>query len=167
MLSEKLRLKEWHVQSWTLTNRWVTSWVSGSQLRSSRPTPFLGRGDGASYNTSETDRWKPILFRIMRRSFNRNTINDATRPDRDFKVRRLHKDFLARVWGRGKQQTSYIVIYNTVTSHISKSVYERLTMYFSSRPLVQTFPDHDIYSRTVIGNYILQLQTTSSHLSRP
>ena len=34
---------------------------------------------------------------------------DASRADRGLKVRRLHKDFLARFLGRGKSQTSYKV----------------------------------------------------------
>ena len=50
----------------------------------------------------------------------------------NFKVRRLHKQFLARFWGRGKQQTSYIVIRRA--SHISKTVYERQRLFPPQRP---------------------------------
>jgi len=42
-----------------------------------------------------------------------------------FKVRRLHKHFLVWFWGHGKKLTSYIMSQGT-TSHVSKSVYERL-----------------------------------------
>ena len=59
----------------------------------------------------------------MRWSFNGDMINDVTRPDRGFKVRRLHKLFLAWFWGRGNKQTSYNVIHNTCHNHI----YQRLS----------------------------------------
>ena len=59
----------------------------------------------------------------MRWSFNGDMINDVTRPDRSFKVRRLHKLFLAWFCGRGNKQTSYNVIHNTCHNHI----YRRLS----------------------------------------
>ena len=48
-----------------------------------------------------------ILFKIAPGFEGSRPIFDATRPDRDSRVRRLHKDFLTRFLGRDKQQTSY------------------------------------------------------------
>ena len=78
-------------------------------------------------------------------------INDVTRPDRGFKVRRLHKLFLAWFWGRGNKQTSYNVMSQ---SHISKTVYERL--YNWCRRMTQT-------SLSSVASDVLALAWPESH----